>query len=222
MEFVHKGIIYSEKNGSLIVEGLDNAKYNGALTIPAIVKKKPVIQIAEDAFMGMEITKAYIPGSILKIGDRAFSHCYNLEVVEENKTVTLNNTGILEIGINAFAACDKLKTIRTHQYLLLNDYSFSNCKRLASIDYVARLNKRSLDGCCNLFYINIADKCDMSAFILKYSSLKKILFAGNAKLSPELIDSLIESNCQIECFSDSNICDLLYLGVNTDVLELPF
>lgn len=96
------GLTYETEGGNICITG-----YTGSDTIvmiPAEIQGKPVVSIAENAFMGAEdITVLVIPDSVTSIGDRAFSACPALS------TVTLGS-GVNEIGSMAFSACPTLQS----------------------------------------------------------------------------------------------------------------
>lgn len=70
---------YSEKSGYVTI-----TKYNGSskkVYIPKTLNGMPVTRIEDGAFSGSGISYAYIPPTVLSVGDTAFSGCASLEKI---------------------------------------------------------------------------------------------------------------------------------------------
>lgn len=95
-------LTYEAQGGNVCITGYTGS--DAIVMIPAEIEGKPVVSIAENAFMGAaDIAVLVIPDSVTSIGDRAFSACPALS------TVTLGS-GVDEIGSMAFSACPTLQS----------------------------------------------------------------------------------------------------------------
>ena len=94
-----------EENGEVVaykVAGLGDYSLT-TLTIPSEYGGKPVVAIADAAFLGAkDLTKIVVADSVEKIGDLAFARCENLRTIEIPSSVN-------EIGGLAFEGCRSLK-----------------------------------------------------------------------------------------------------------------
>lgn len=145
------------------------------IKIPEEFNGMPVTEIAEKAFTGEDITYAYIPDSIIKIGDNAFDDCHELESVRLSENIT-------EIGYRVFADSAvreitipaKVKTIGNKAFMTtpletitlpegvetIGHDAFRNCTRLKSVNIgtgVTTIQTNAFLDCSSLETATFAD-----------------------------------------------------------------
>ncbi|MBQ7365543.1 MAG: leucine-rich repeat domain-containing protein, partial [Clostridia bacterium] len=97
------------------------------VVIPKTYKGLPVVEIGREAFSFYKLTSVKIPGSVKKIGDRAFAECSMLNEVILSK-------GLTEIGVYAFYRCSALSEIVVPDSVkTVERNAFSNCTSLAGV-----------------------------------------------------------------------------------------
>lgn len=96
-------------------------------TVRAVIVEAGVTTIGSCAFLNMDgLTSVILDASVKKIGDWAFSGCYELAL--------LNLGGVEEIGQSAFERCQSLTGVRLPDTLLVLRYrAFYGCDKLVSI-----------------------------------------------------------------------------------------
>lgn len=146
------GIRYALRQGEATVAG--QPRSIKAAEIPASVTYRgltyPVTSIGDDAFSGSSLAQVTLPGSIVSIGENAFSHCTDLtsialptslETIGEYAfynagaltSVTLP-AGVTHIGSFAFAYCRGLTSVTLPDGLeSIGNYAFADCNSLASL-----------------------------------------------------------------------------------------
>ena len=106
--------------------------YKGELVIPQTVEYEGVTYTVTEIKMIAfgytdQITKVTLPGSIRKIGERAFYQCRGLEEV-------VLSEGLEEIGAMAFEQCTKLSKLTIPSTVIkIGSAAFGNCKLLQSL-----------------------------------------------------------------------------------------
>ena len=111
---------------SYSVSGIGTATDN-KLIIPYFYENKPVITILEDAFAGLDLTSAVIPGNITTIDQGAFWGCESLV------SVTINN-GVKLIEFEAFECCTSLTNVFIpNSVTKIGSAAFSSCINLTSV-----------------------------------------------------------------------------------------
>ena len=220
MEF--NGLRFSESGGQLTVDGLVDRYYNFPVTIPAEVQGKPVVRIAEGAFMNTKITGVYIAFPLQSIDASAFMGCEDLEFVRLYHASSIAYSSVLHIGKSAFESCSNLETINVCRSLCLENNAFKNCHKLKYIDAVKSLYSHSFLMCSELSTIYFSNNADVSKFDVSGSCVNFCIFNGNAIVSDLFITSVLSTDCRIECYDSSNLCDLVYEGIFMNVVEQPF
>lgn len=90
------------------VQQHQNGKYNIVklknLTDLSIVVPDCVESIGEEAFMNSDLIEIFLPEGLLKIGNRAFANCKQLDKIKFPKTLRI-------IGDEAFCGCEFLETV---------------------------------------------------------------------------------------------------------------
>ena len=162
-----------------------------------------VVEIAESAFAGCNLTKLTIPEGVTTIRPSAFSACALRSVVIPE--------GVVEIGNNAFSGCEKLAKVTFPESLSSLGYSafykcsslarvtipgglssigssaFSNCGSLSSVtisEGVTSIESGAFNGCFELANLTLPKslgKIGNSAFY-RCISLKNVVFMGSRDL----------------------------------------
>ena len=110
---------------------IDTSNLSGAVVI-----SDGTTEISEGMFKAnMNITSVYIPASVTKIGDNAFTSCSNLASVTFEEGSQLKT-----IGNQAFYNCASLTSIDIpNRVEAIGDAAFSNCTKLSSINLPTNL-----------------------------------------------------------------------------------
>ncbi len=97
--------------------------------IPSHYNEKPVQEIGESAFEGVEVIGVHVPVTVKIIGDSAFMNCYMLKYVSLGYEVET-------IDRYAFGFCDALVAIKLGGYLeYINSSAFYYCEALTDVYY---------------------------------------------------------------------------------------
>lgn len=124
--------------------------YNGVdteLTIPEMINGYTVVRIGKEAFRGNQnITKVYIPDSVIAIYDGAFYGCLNM--VELRLPTYLKS-----IGKEAFYNCRSIDGSIYVNVPVVGDYAFSYCKGLKTVEFgesVKKIGVNAFEYCIEL------------------------------------------------------------------------
>ena len=222
MRIEENGIVYKIYNNMAAVEGLSEYLKHLNIIIPETVNGYVVESIEEDAFFGLDVKSITLPHSLKVIKSRAFAFCEKLEYVLHGPLKSPFYGEILEIQESAFVGCRNLKKINMAKHLNLYAHCFSDCCSLSSIDAVCNAIGEVFKNCDNLCCVTFMENCNLSQFVDIKSNIKKYNFLGNADISTELLTSVKQQNIKIECYINSNVCDLAYDGISVHTLDLPF
>lgn len=193
------GLTYKTDGETACITG-----YTGSDTIimiPAEIQGKPVVSIAENAFMGAEdITVLVIPDSVTSIGDRAFSACPALS------TVTLGS-GVDEIGSMAFSACPTLQSFFvSDDNKTFNDINNSLFQGTELVTYAGGSEAEIPDGTTSVRRGAFMGKTDLTAVDFPSSGLTFLgdyAFSGCTSLKSVLIPSTVTytgTGCFAGCY----------------------
>jgi len=106
-------------------------RYNGEVREVEIPDR--VIAIADRAFDGLQITSVKLPGSLERIGDRAFRNCFALQEI-------IIPDSVREIGTGAFEGCRRLeKVILPDSLERISGKLFAGCSNLGDIVFPQNL-----------------------------------------------------------------------------------
>jgi hypothetical protein len=70
--------------------------------------------------------------------------------------------------------------------------------------------------------VTFVENCDLSKFIDFNSCIKTYNFLGNAIFNDEFIEYILDQDIKIECYTDSNLCDLVYAGISVCAMARLF
>ena len=174
--------------------------------IEEFVIPQGLTRITRDDVTVRNMRRVLIPDSVTEIGDDAFSHCENLELVKLSENSNLNNIGsgafsdcvslskikipdsVTGIGYSAFSECENLESVKLSQNLqTIGSNAFAGCSSLPKIeipDSVTGIGHFAFEDCIKLESIKLSE------------NLKTIgyrAFAGCSSLtSIEIPDSVTE------------------------------
>lgn len=106
---------------------------SGELVVPSVYgegeNRKPVKEIAQEAFRGAAYSSVYIPESIEKIGMAAFANCSYLQ-----KVTYAEGSPLKEIAQSSFGFCSSLTEVTLPQSVeVIGVYAFYGCTALKSL-----------------------------------------------------------------------------------------
>ena len=129
-----------------------------------------------------QITKVYIPNSMISIGDYAFSYCSSLEEVVWGDLPLLNR-----IGLRAFEQTESLKkiTIPGNPDFAIGQYAFSNSgiEELTFLGQIKTIENYAFASTINLISLTIPDydQLTIGNYAFQKSGIQELTFAGNVK-----------------------------------------
>ena len=107
------------------------------------------------AFADRRVTTVSIPNTVKRIGQQAFSRCWDLTQADLPDSVT-------EAGIFAFNACTALKTVRLSKKLReIPDGMFLGCNKIESVampDSITAVGTHAFYGCSSLSQVSFSQK----------------------------------------------------------------
>jgi len=143
-ELINSDTAYSVSRG-----GSDYAEF---IVIPSSYNSLPVIEIKSRGFYNCDFTDITIPNSVTKIGERAFSNCYQLTSIIIPDSVT-------SIGEEAFSNCSGLMSITIPDSVTsIGNHAFYDCSGLTEItipDSVTSIGFGAFRGCEGLTSITV-------------------------------------------------------------------
>ena len=151
-------IMYTVKDGHLVVSGYDKVGFKGVAKIVFGIKYKgnsyEVLEIGSDAFRGCSILNSFtFSNSIKKINFRAFDHCTNLTSINLSNSLT-------NIGYGAFDGCTSLKNIIIPNSVTdIEEHAFSNTGLTSIIipNSVTNIESLAFANCSNLTSVNVSN-----------------------------------------------------------------
>ncbi len=136
------------------------ASLTGEYRIPDTVKA-----ISDYAFESQpNVTKVYIPSSVVSVGDGVFINCSSLTSVEFE-----SGSGVTSIGYEMFSGCAKLLNVKLPEDLdEIPEKAFFNCKSLLSVNApkAKSIGISAFQGCSS---IKTVDFSKQATFIGQYS-----------------------------------------------------
>lgn len=145
------GLSYTS-NGDM-VDGLGTVTHKDII-IPSKINGNDIIGIEENAFLESDITSVYIPDSIVKINDFAFSTCTSLVDIRFPDKLTT-------VGTAVFIDCVLLASIELPENITtLGMLMFYGCTSLTSVTIpssVTNLPDATFAVCSQLETVNLSD-----------------------------------------------------------------
>lgn len=118
-----EGLVYSASGSGYSVS---NSTAQGAVTIPAYWRGKPVVAVESWAFSNFSGTSITIPASVTQIGSSAFLQCDNL-------TALTLPSGLTSIGQNAFKSSGLASITIPSAVTYIGNAAFYNCTSLTTV-----------------------------------------------------------------------------------------
>ena len=177
-------VIYGVGSNSVTVIKCKNR--NLSLSIPKKVNGLPAKKIKKNAFRKCKLQSVIIPGSVTRMGSKAFADCKSLiSIVLSNSIKKISERlfegctdlvsivipdSVTKIGAGALAKCKKLESVKIlGNVVVIEKYAFDGCESLTSINIpnsVREIDKCVFRGCISLTEISIptTTKVDRNAF----------------------------------------------------------
>ena len=147
--FTYEEITLNGEEGYELVD-MGNSKAL-AVEIPALKNGKPILSVADRAFMGKDITSVHFGKNVQRIGEQAFAECASLESVTFTDTSELTT-----IGVAAFEGCTSLKSFAFPVGVTtVSARLFSGCTSLETLtlhDGIRALDEEALADCDAIEY----------------------------------------------------------------------
>lgn len=146
---------------------------SGDIVVPDTYKKKPVVEIAENAFANKaNLTSIELSDTLISIGASAFEECVNLTNIEIPSSVT-------QLGEKAFNKCENLKSVKIDGNIEeIKEKTFADCGKLEEIALPSTLKSigsRAFINCLSLTDVcysgNIKDWCSIDFGMVDKSEL---------------------------------------------------
>lgn len=156
-------IVYTADSEGTTATVAQSKSATGDVIIPETVtiegKSYTVTELAKQAFMasalkGTTVTSVELPGTVTKIGEKAFNSCTQL------KSVNIPE-GITELGTNMFNKCESLESIVLPSTLeTLGNNAFKGCKELIEIvvpENVTSIGLNCFQNCTKLSSVQLPE-----------------------------------------------------------------
>lgn len=136
----------------VVINGLRDKNFYGAVNIPAEIEGFPVIGIGVRAFEGVEFESINIPGSVLAIGPQAFRRTNFVSFTVPDS--------VLLLGDGVFARCEWLETVTLPKNIKsLPAQLFYGCTSLAAFtvpDSITEMGKGVFANCTALASVRLS------------------------------------------------------------------
>ena len=122
----------------------------GAVSVPAVIKDKPVTELGKNLFAGANFHTVNLPSSVAVIGDGAFSYCKNL--------LSVNTVNVKSFGEACFDSCSRLSTIDLSTATVIYAKAFRNCSSLTQVTIPSTctaLARETFSNCEKLKTVNL-------------------------------------------------------------------
>ena len=171
---------YNNQPNGLVYAGKVAYKYKGGSPVSVIIKDG-TLGIADNAFEYCDLTNIIIPGSVISIGNYAFSMCFGLKNITIPNSVTnigqyaFNGCSIEEISLpfidntrlrdyfgkaSAYMVPKSLKNVTITGGKTIGEYAFEDCTGLESVtieNSVTSIGFLAFGNCTRLTCISIPD-----------------------------------------------------------------
>lgn len=170
-------------NNVLVLDGvLVASNFLADIEEPTVVTAESLAgikEIPEAFFKGSIITEIYLPDTVTAIKKEAFADCTELEIVDFNKTISVEDS--------AFKGCSALKSVALPEVVSLGVSAFEECTALESVYIPKKINAglipvRGFYNCASLVTVNMpevvgfASSNNTSAAFFGCTSLSDISF----------------------------------------------
>ncbi len=187
--FVSNGLDFEIKGNVAVLSGIGSC-IDTYITVPPIVKGRPVVAVAPGAFANSkELTDIVLPPSVKLIGKEAFAWCRSLS--------TVKLLGVTEIEGRAFIGCDRLREVDFSSFLLsIGEKAFAYCSALASLKLpqtVEVIRISAFEGCRALRIVTLPRKLKQieNGVFYACTSLRKVTLPAGL----EYIDEYAFASC---------------------------
>lgn len=223
--YEENGIRYLIGRNIVTVLGFSADGFTEDLIIPASIKNKPVKYIKEEAFKSTNIRSLKFPNTITCIERCAFADCHELQSVCNYCTSrTPKKPSVhdwITLGSYAFNYCVKLQSVEfTYDSIYLDVGVFKNCLSLSDLNAILwEIRKESFFNCLSLKKISLRDSAYIYSGSIEKSGIQQLIFDGNAKMPQKIENYIQKHNIIVMCRSGSNLLDLVYRGINLELLK---
>lgn len=179
-----------------IALGIEIVSYIGKtnaeeVRIPQIIQGQNVVGIGERAFIGKDIKRVYLPGTIQYIKRKAFSGCHQLEHISIPE-------GIKEMGEYSFSLTGLREVIIPQSVRKIPNDCFSECSQLKKIElkeglcYIGRY-AFAATGLEEIVIPESVSIIEYNAFagIRPATRKTKVILLGNSMYPKELPDNIV-------------------------------
>ncbi|MCD8040291.1 MAG: leucine-rich repeat domain-containing protein [Clostridia bacterium] len=154
--------------------------------------------IAAWVFYGRSITDITIPGTVMNIGEYAFTNCFELTKVTTSK-------GVQNIGEGAFSGCSALEEINLPSSIIsIGDSAFNGCSSLKEIilpDTITSIGSYAFNGCSSLTSVTISEGIE---------SIDAYAFYGCSALTKITIPNSVTSIGEYAFYGCTNVASITF------------
>lgn len=216
-------VVYEKFPKGWVVRGVDYPPQIGdEIIIIDQIKGIPVVEIQDNAFFGLAMSKITINAPIRWIGVNAFYDCKNLEKVVLHKQ--LRNPVV--VFDSAFANCERLLHFDVYsQVKLVGEKHFYKCRNLQRLDcsFIERIPAACFCGCTSLYEFKIYNDMIIHQTAFVDSGLTTfVLMNGVVFNLEEIIPFFAQHNVTIRCSANSYAVNAAYSGCKVDLLDDVF
>ena len=182
------------------------------VVIPQNVGGLPVTKIAKNAFEKVEVKTVTLPNTIKEIETCAFLGCQHLTKV--SMSTPLAKKDKVRIQTSAFAYCFSLDNVDIFCVLELEARAFLACDKLTKISgTIFYIEESAFRDCNRIYMLNLQHNAIVEFNAFYGSTIENIRCLGDVVFSENDIQSFINNDTTIYCYSDSVTAELAYRGV---------
>lgn len=239
------GIVYKYfENGVVAFNSADTGLTK--IRIPETVYNKPVLGVAQTAFMLEDsLAEIQLPESIKFIGKQAFDGCEKLVKVVLYPVKNFQQKVVLRIEEKAFYQCHQLKEFRgKHRIVEIQPEAFAECQMLQKFNcpiqgnpttngghprkllglkkipiIVQELNAYAFQWNTVLSELTFHGFSRLKKFSLKETNISTLTIPNIAIIDDEVLAHIKKNNIKIRCRDDSRLINLAFEGYWIEVFD---